>query len=92
MLAGLGCSACYVAAAVGTLTYTGVTADTSQLLLAGALVVSGFGMGATIVPVLASPYRGLSPSAIPRATSAIRIFQQLGGAFGGAVLAVVVQR
>ncbi|MBM0259034.1 hypothetical protein JNW89_22005, partial [Micromonospora sp. 4G55] len=29
---------------------------------------------------------------IPRATSAIRIFQQLGGAFGGAVLAVVVQR
>ncbi|MEU9829462.1 hypothetical protein [Micromonospora chersina] len=49
-------------------------------------------MGATVVPVLASPYRGLPPAAIPRATSAIRIFQQLGGAFGGAVLAVVLQR
>ncbi|MFR9780936.1 MDR family MFS transporter [Micromonospora sp. MS34] len=79
-------------AAAGTLAYTQVAADTSQLLLAAALVVSGVGMGATIVPVLASPYRGLPRPAIPRATSAIRIFQQLGGAFGGAVLAVVVQR
>lgn len=79
-------------AAAGTLTYTRVAADTSQPLLAAALTVTGVGMGATIVPVLASPYRRLPASAIPRATSAIRIFQQLGGAFGGAVLAVVVQR
>jgi EmrB/QacA subfamily drug resistance transporter len=78
--------------AVGTLTYTRVAADTSQLLLGAALVISGAGMGATIVPVLASPYRGLARPAIPRATSAIRMFQQLGGAFGGAVLAVVLQR
>jgi EmrB/QacA subfamily drug resistance transporter len=81
-----------VVTALGTLTYTQVAADTSQLLLGAALVVSGAGMGATIVPVLASPYRGLATAAIPRATSAIRMFQQLGGAFGGAVLAVVLQR
>ncbi|MEU8263776.1 DHA2 family efflux MFS transporter permease subunit [Micromonospora sp. NPDC048999] len=79
-------------AAAGTATYTQVGTNTSQLLLAAALAVSGVGMGVTIVPVLASPYRGLPKLAIPRATSAIRIFQQLGGAFGGAVLAVVVQR
>ncbi|MGC3863829.1 DHA2 family efflux MFS transporter permease subunit [Micromonospora chersina] len=81
-----------VVAAAGTLTYTQVAADTAQPLLAAALLVTGAGMGATVVPVLASPYRGLPPAAIPRATSAIRIFQQLGGAFGGAVLAVVLQR
>jgi EmrB/QacA subfamily drug resistance transporter len=79
-------------AAAGTLAYTQVAADTSQLLLAAALVITGAGMGATIVPVLAAPYRGLPAAAIPRATSAIRIFQQLGGAFGGAVLAVVLER
>ncbi|WP_446214336.1 hypothetical protein [Micromonospora sp. IBSANI012] len=50
-----------------------------QSLLGAALLVSGVGMGATIVPVLASPYRGLAARAIPRATSAIRIFQQLAG-------------
>lgn len=81
-----------VLAAAGALVYTQVGPHTSQLLLAGALVASGAGMGAIIVPVMATPYRGLPAAAIPRATSAIRIIQQLGGAFGGAVLAVVLQR
>ncbi|MGZ4185591.1 MAG: MFS transporter, partial [Solirubrobacteraceae bacterium] len=55
-------------------------------------VLNGAGVGAAIVPSLASPYRGLRRDQIPKATSAIRILQQLGGSFGVSVLAVVLQR
>jgi EmrB/QacA subfamily drug resistance transporter len=75
-----------------TLVYTRIGAHTDQLLLAGALLVSGLGLGAAIVPVMAGAYLGLTEAEIPRATSAVRIFQQLGGAFGSAVLTVVLQR
>ena len=56
------------------------------------LVLNGAGIGAALVPSLASPYRGLRRDQIPKATSAIRILQQLGGSFGVSVLAVVLQR
>lgn len=36
--------------------------------------------------------RSLTPDAIPRASVAVRIFQQLGGSVGSAVLFVVLQR
>jgi MFS family permease len=77
---------------VSTLAYTQIGAHTSLVLLAGLLVVNGAGIGAALVPSLASPYAGLRPAQIPRATSAIRILQQLGGSFGVAILAVVLQR
>jgi len=78
--------------AISTVTYTQLDAHTSLALLSSALVLNGAGIGAALVPSLASPYRGLRPDQIPRATSAIRILQQLGGSFGVSVLAVVLQR
>lgn len=78
--------------AISTLVYTQLGAHTSLVLLSGVLVLNGAGIGSALVPSLASPYRGLRPHQIPRATSAIRILQQLGGSFGVAVLAVVLQR
>jgi EmrB/QacA subfamily drug resistance transporter len=78
--------------AISTLAYTQVAAHTSLVLLSGVLVLNGAGIGSALVPSLASPYRGLRPQQIPKATSAIRILQQLGGSFGVAVLAVVLQR
>jgi EmrB/QacA subfamily drug resistance transporter len=78
-------------AAVGALVFTQIGPGTSTLVLSIALAVSGAGLGASAVPVLVGAYRGLRQEQIPRATSAIRIFQQLGGAFAGAVLAVVLQ-
>jgi EmrB/QacA subfamily drug resistance transporter len=78
--------------ALSTLVYTQLAAHTSLLLLSGVLVLNGAGIGSALVPSLASPYRGLRPPQIPKATSAIRILQQLGGSFGVAVLAVVLQR
>jgi EmrB/QacA subfamily drug resistance transporter len=78
--------------AISTVTYTQIDAHTSLALLSTVLVLNGAGIGAALVPSLASPYRGLRPDQIPRATSAIRILQQLGGSFGVSVLAVVLQR
>jgi MFS family permease len=78
--------------AVSTLAYTQIDAHTSFVLLAGLLVINGAGIGSALVPSLAAPYAGLRPAQIPRATSTIRILQQLGGSFGVAVLAVVLQR
>ena len=65
--------------AVSTLAYTGIGDHTSLLALSVLLVVNGAGLGAALVPSLAAPYRGLRNDQIPRATSAIRILQQLGG-------------
>jgi EmrB/QacA subfamily drug resistance transporter len=78
--------------AISTLVYTQLGAHTSLLLLSSVLVLNGAGIGSALVPSLAAPYRGLRSEQIPRATSAIRILQQLGGSFGVAVLAVVLQR
>jgi EmrB/QacA subfamily drug resistance transporter len=74
----------------GTLPFALAGPDTGQLLLDAALVVRGAGLGAVIVPVMAAAYQGLPEKQIPHASNAIRIAQQVGGAFGAAVLAVVL--
>jgi EmrB/QacA subfamily drug resistance transporter len=78
-------------ATLGTIPYTQVGSGTSALLLAAALVVRGAGLGAFLVPAMTVAYRDLSPEAIPRATSAARVLQQVGASFGTAVLAVILQ-
>jgi EmrB/QacA subfamily drug resistance transporter len=78
-------------ATLGTLPYTQVGPDSSELALGAALVIRGAGLGALFVPATTTAFRGLRNEAIPRATSAVRIFQQVGGSFGTAVLAVILQ-
>lgn len=77
-------------ALLGTVVYTQVSADTSYGLLAAALVLRGFGLGAVMTPALSSAYATLSKEAVPRASSTITILQQLGGSFGSAVITVVL--
>jgi EmrB/QacA subfamily drug resistance transporter len=84
VLAGLGLSV------LGSVAYTQVGAHTSELLLGGSLLVRGVGLAAAMIPVMSAVYFGLSSVEIPRATSAVRIFQQIGGSLGTAVLAVVL--
>jgi EmrB/QacA subfamily drug resistance transporter len=84
-LAGLIC------ATAGTLVYTQLTPSTSDILLGAAQVLSGIGMGATMVPIMTAAYRGLRRAEVPRASSSIRIMQQLGASFGGASLLIIVQ-
>lgn len=76
----------------GTLVFTQVSTHTGAVELTAALLASGAGLGAVLVPVTAAALRGVRSAAIPRAVTATRIFQQVGASFGGAVLAVVLQR
>jgi EmrB/QacA subfamily drug resistance transporter len=77
--------------ALGTIPYTQLGPDTSELALSAWLVVRAAGLGAVFVPSFAAAYYYLSRDAIPRATSAVRIFQQIGASFGTATLAVILQ-
>jgi hypothetical protein len=54
-------------------------------------MVRGAGLGAIFVPAMAASYYGLRIDEYPRATSAVRSFQQVGASFGTAVLAVILQ-
>ena len=78
--------------AAGRIGWTQVGSDTSTLLLSLALAISGAGFGAVMVSAMTVAYQGLAVEAIPRATSAIRVFQQVGASFGVALLAVALQR
>jgi EmrB/QacA subfamily drug resistance transporter len=85
-------------AVVGLLLAGGATLVFTQLdhapaaWVLGAQGVAGAGIGALLVPVMAAALRGLPPDAIPRASTTLRIFQQLGGSFGSAILFIVLQR
>ncbi|CAO5169492.1 MFS transporter, DHA2 family, multidrug resistance protein [Frankia sp. AiPs1] len=75
---------------LGSVAYTQVTPHTSEILLGASLVVRGLGLAAAMVPVMSTAYVGLSTAEIPRATSAVRIFQQVGASLGTAMLSVVL--
>ncbi len=83
---------CLGLTALGTVAFTGAGPGTSELLLAASLVVRGAGLGGATVAVMAAAFQGLDRMEIPHASSATRIAQQLGGSFGAAVLAVILQR
>jgi MFS family permease len=78
--------------ATGLVIYAHVGAHTSIVLLSAAALVSGLGIGSALVPAMAGAYAGLPREAVSRATSAIRVIQQLGGSLGIAILAVVLRR
>jgi EmrB/QacA subfamily drug resistance transporter len=86
ILAGLALTA------TATAIYTQIGAHTSVALLSVAALIAGAGIGAALVPAMTGVYKDLSGDAVPRATSSIRIFQQLGGSFGIAILAVILQQ
>ncbi len=76
---------------LGTIPFTQVSADSSQALLAVALVPRGIGMGFMMAPLMAASYRTLSTEAVARATTTMNIVMRVGGAIGTAVFAVLLQ-
>jgi EmrB/QacA subfamily drug resistance transporter len=80
------------AAALGTLPFALAGPHTSDVLLSLALVVRGAGLGGATIAVMAAAYEGLRREDVPHASSATRIMQQVGGAFGASVLAVILER
>ncbi|GLZ32242.1 MFS transporter [Lentzea sp. NBRC 105346] len=81
-----------VIAVAATIPFALAGPDTNAALLAVTLFVRGFGIALANVPAMAAPYTALGQAAIPRATSALNIFQRVGGSAGTALLAVVLQQ
>jgi EmrB/QacA subfamily drug resistance transporter len=81
-----------VIVAIATVPFALTTARTPEWLLVATLVVRGIGLGAVTIPVMASAYIGLDQTAIPHASIITRTAQQIGGSFGTAVLAVLLER
>ncbi len=79
-----------VLAAVGTIPFALAGPHPSVAILVAALFVRGAGLGAATIAVMAGAFQGLNRAEIPHASSATRIMQQVGGAFGAAVLAVIL--
>ncbi|MGB8450921.1 MAG: hypothetical protein WCD89_01175 [Anaerocolumna sp.] len=67
-------------------------ADTNLVLLAIALLIRGAGLGGLFIAIMMSAYNGLQRDQVPHASITTRIFQTIGGAFGSAILATVVQQ
>ena len=66
-------------------------AATPDWMLVVALLVRGLGLGAVFIPLMAVGFVGLEKDQVPHASIITRIAQQLGGAAGTAVLAVILQ-
>jgi EmrB/QacA subfamily drug resistance transporter len=77
---------------LGTLPFALVGSDTSYWALGAALFVRGLGLGAAMMPAMASAYALLERHQVPRATPLLNVLQRLGGSLGVAILAVVLER
>jgi len=77
--------------AAATVPFAVAGPHTSQWLLATWMAIRGFGLGAVTMPVIVAGYIGLDKQQIPHSSVLTRTAQQIGGAFGTAVLAVILQ-
>jgi EmrB/QacA subfamily drug resistance transporter len=81
--------ACLVIAAA-TVPFALGGAGTNLWLLGAVLFVRGFGLGIVFIPVVTVAYVDLRRDEMPQASAITRIVQQLGGAFGVALVAVIL--
>ncbi|MEY9858680.1 MFS family permease [Catenulispora sp. GAS73] len=77
--------------AVATVPFALAGPHTAEWQLAGWMVLRGFGLGAVTMPVMVAGYVGLERHQIPHSSVLTRAAQQIGGSFGTAVLAVILQ-
>lgn len=76
---------------LGALVFTSSDAGTSQLLLTGAQLAAGFGLGLVGAPTMGSVYRTVPGDAVAGATGAVFILNQIGASLGIAVVALILQ-
>jgi EmrB/QacA subfamily drug resistance transporter len=74
----------------GFFTFTQVDPDTSYWLLCGSLFVMGLGMGGTMMPLMTSALKTLSPAEVARGSTLVNILQQIGGSIGTAMMSVIL--
>jgi EmrB/QacA subfamily drug resistance transporter len=75
---------------VGMAVFTQVGAETSYVLLLGALFVMGLGMGATMMPIMTAALQTLREHTIARGSTLMNIVQQVAGSIGTAVFSVIL--
>lgn len=76
---------------VATVPFVLIAASTPYWLLALAMALRGFGIGACAIPATTAAYRAISPAKINDATVQLGMLQRIGGSAGTAVFAVVLQ-
>jgi len=76
---------------IGTIPFVFADSATDKIFLTIALFVRGCGLGGVAIPVMVSIYDGLTKEQVAHGTTATRIFQQIGGSVGTAVLAIILQ-
>ncbi|MDX6280863.1 MAG: hypothetical protein QOH03_1934 [Kribbellaceae bacterium] len=75
---------------VGMFGLTQITATTSYGLIIAMLVVMGFGMGGTMMPLFTTALRGLSGHQVARGSTLLNISQQIASSVGVATMSVVL--
>jgi len=80
----------FVIVGLATVPFALITTTTSEWFLMAVLVVRGFGLAAVMIPLTSAAFVGLRRDEIPHAGIITRVAQQVGGSFGIAVLAVIL--
>jgi EmrB/QacA subfamily drug resistance transporter len=81
----------FAVVAAATVPFALAGPHTSEWLLAVWMIIRGFGLGAVTMPVMVAAYIGLDKQQIPHSSVLTRTAQQIGGSFGTAVLAVILE-
>lgn len=75
---------------MGTLPFVFFDMGSSQWLIWIILLLRGIGVGGVTIPVMSDSYVGLEKNQVAQASVSTRIIQNIGAAFGSAMLATVV--
>ncbi len=75
---------------VGLAGFTQLHADTSYVLIGGALFVMGLGMGCTMMPVMTAAIQTLSHAQVARGSTLMNIINQTAASIGTATMSVVL--
>ncbi|MFD5225761.1 MDR family MFS transporter [Microbacterium sp. NPDC058342] len=81
----------FVVMGLATIPFAVADAGTDMTWLMIALLVRGFGMGTLMIPMMSVAFVGLERDQVPHASIITRLAQQIGGAFGTAILAVILE-
>jgi EmrB/QacA subfamily drug resistance transporter len=74
-----------------TIPFVLLSADTPFVLIGGAMVVRGFGIGMSIMPAMTAAYSVLRTDQVTHATPQLTTLQRVGGSMGTAILTVILQ-
>jgi len=76
--------------ALGMLSLSQISGDTTLLQVELTLFVVGMGMGSTMMPAMSAALSSIERHAVARVTAGLNVLQRVGGSIGTALLAVVL--